>query len=70
MIRNPKCLLERHVTQTNPFAPEGNHHEYSPLRYVFQFDDWKMLATGQVADLKIELVTTTTANSRLRFGAR
>jgi hypothetical protein len=37
---------KRHAEQSNPFAPEGNHSEYSPLRYAFQFNDRKMLATG------------------------
>jgi hypothetical protein len=37
---------KRHAEQTNPFAPEGNHREYSPLRYAFQFNDWKMFTIG------------------------
>ena len=68
--QEPADQQQRHAEQTNPLVPEREHREHGLLSGAFQFNNWKMLATGQVADLKIELVTTTTANSRLRFGAR
>jgi hypothetical protein len=44
--QEPAGRQKRHAEQSNPFAPEGNHYEYSPLRYAFQFNDWKMFAIG------------------------
>jgi hypothetical protein len=67
--QEPAGRQKRHAEQTNPFAPEGNHHEYSPLRYAFQFNDWKMFATGYEADLDPKLVAVTTMPGCLRSSA-